>query len=376
MFRVSGSALPGGLLAVVLAWAVSPVLCAQEVGPGEAPVVMMLVSSAQERAADPIIEAIAAQLSDLDVRFDARVVDEIPERLPSQIGLAEEEAASGRSVIAVFWYDQTQGGNVYLFLAGPEGDRILVRKLEDTGDRGRAEGLAIIVRSSVMAMLQGGRIGIAVEDAVGPGPAPEPALEPAPEPVEPPLAEEEDAGGDDPVYRDKLQLNLAYSYHARSGSYPAVSGMSVGLDLKVVWKLYILASYTILQPVEGRSDIAAVRVKSHPVAAGLGLLFDFGRVHVGGRAAALVDVEDQEVGRLQEGMTAAGDDTDVLTGGLFSLDLMFDVARRLDAFVSLGFRAFFEPVRYTASSGETTRVLVDAWPVQPWLNVGIRVGLI
>ncbi len=151
-----------GYLAVAAAFLAAVASIAQ---PVEDSTVVMLVSREQTADSGPFVEAIGAQLSDLDVSLSVQPVEHLPSTLNSQIGAASS-IANDPGVIAVFWYDLVQEGEVYLVLAGPGGDRILVRKLEKTEDRGRAEGLAIIIRSSIMALLLGGQIGVSVEEAV------------------------------------------------------------------------------------------------------------------------------------------------------------------------------------------------------------------
>ncbi|MBM4362832.1 MAG: hypothetical protein FJ104_09140, partial [Deltaproteobacteria bacterium] len=95
---------------------------------------------------------------------------------------AARALAAGREVAGIFWLDDRAGDDWMLYLAEPDGDRVLVRRIEvDRGNLGAAsEGSAVILRDSATALLAGSTLGMQPL-ALEPAPAPR-----APDRVAPP----------------------------------------------------------------------------------------------------------------------------------------------------------------------------------------------
>jgi len=364
-------ALPGsGRSPASLACGLALLACAAAAaGQDGPPVVRMLFSREQAIDSGAVMEAVRAQLSDLEVRLEAREVEGLSgSALARQISAAERETTAG--VLAAFWFDFGAEGSVHLFLAGPGGERVLVRRLEASQATGRAEGLAIIVRASVAAMLQGGRIGISVEEAVAMEDRPrEPAPPPPPPGAPPPAADDDD---DEP----SLSMGVAYSYHARSDDQPAISGLWLGLELRVAGRLSVLAGYTVLANVEAGNDLATLKLAGHPVDFGLGARFPAGPLELGGALSMVVDNETQEAERLAAGMRRNGDTDDLIIGLRAMADLSARIAPRLRLFLCAGVQVPLNPRRYSASGPDGSETLIDSWPVYPWALLGLRVGLL
>jgi hypothetical protein len=334
------------------------------------PVVVMMLSQDQRKDSVAVADAVKAQLSDLEVALVIREVESFPGSLADQIAGAGVIAREER-VIAVFWYDLSTEDQVYLFLAGRGGKRVLVRKLEESKDRGRAEGLAIIVRSSAIAMMQGGEIGITVAEALEKNAAsPKKPDEMGPrDKLQKPQALGPEAGLED----ERLSIGIAYAYNARHTKHPALNGLGLGMDLRLVWKLRLTAGFYFFQPIHGKGDLASATIRRHPIHLGLGLEVDLGGFRLSGFAATVVDFVEQEVSGLSPGMSEGSDMNDVVFGVLAMLGAIAPLTPRLDVFLLLGALTVFNERRYDVKLGGETETLIDSWPVQPSMLAGISV---
>ncbi len=175
---------------------------------------------------------------------------------------------------------------------------------------------------------------------------------------------------------ERLSLGLTYAYHARSSDHPAVNGLHMDLDVLLAWKLRVTLGYTIFEPLEQRGDLADVEVNEHPINLGLKVLFEPGKVYLGATAALVLDIETQDVSHLADGLKRASDRHDVIVGGLVTFDFLVRVAPRLDLTISAGLRGIFNSRRYNVNLGQQVETHIDSWPVQPWIQLGFRVGLI
>lgn len=339
------------------------------------PAVVMVLGADQEAAAAPAMAAIEAQLSDLEVDFRAARMPALPPSLRGQIAAAEE-LGRAPGVACVFWFDLAEDGAVYVHLRGGpgSGDRLLVRRLEPgpSSDHGRAEELAIIVRSSVAALLRGGRIGILVEDLPEAAPAPARVTAPA-------VAGEMVAPEDEPrpAWREgeRLSLGLGWAYAGRGSTHPVQQGLWLGLGFRAVAGLSLEAGYSVLEPLSVRGDLAALRLRRHPVRLGLAWMFGIGRVRLGVGVHLVVEHARQEVEGLAPGMRAASDRNDVGLAIAPHLSVSIDVWRQLGVFVTAGADLPAAPVAYVAIRGERTEELIGAWPVQPFAMAGLRIVL-
>lgn len=385
---MNGSSILRAALAMVSAIAISLAGTANAVAGEEVrPLVVMMVFEEQEEASREIVEAVGGQLSDLEVDFGSRIVGPRPSEAGVNIRLAAEVAAD-KSVIAVFWYASLED-QVYLYLSGNDGNRILVRKLESAAQaRGRAEGLAIIVRSSIIALLHGGIIGITVHESAraetGTGQSQkkaQPSEKTSEKVVEPAqdgqdsdeVAQQEDSGPTDSI---RLFLRLGYNIGVRSADDPVVNGF--GLDLLLHFNRFLSATagYTFFLPVEGEGVFATARVYRHPFRLGLRGGIGVKRARLGLSLSLVLDYTTQEVMNLAPDIDANNDMNDLAVGLFPMVDVVVPITGRLGIFLAAGAEFFFNSRRYTASLGEEREILVDTWPVQPCFMMGIRVNLV
>jgi hypothetical protein len=340
------------------------------------PVVVLILGGDQEAAAAPVIDAIEAQFSDLSVELRVERLPSLPVSLREQTDIAKRVGGTPGAA-CVFWFDLAEDGAVYVHLRGGAGtgDRLLVRGLEPGPevDRGRAEGLAIIVRSSVAALLRGGRIGILVDEIPdATPPAPMGTAAPPPAPVAPAV----DAG---PVVArrgpDRLALNLGYLYTGRAGTHPLQHGLWLGLGMRVAAGLHVEAGYAVLEPLAARGELASMRLRRHPARLGLSYMLRLGRTRLGSGVHLVVEHARQELTGLASGMRAAEDLDDVTLAVSPHLSVSIDIWKQLGAFVTAGVDLVLSPLAYTATRGGRREELIGVWPVQPFAMAGLRITL-
>jgi hypothetical protein len=98
------------------------------------PLVLMLASRSDESALHRVTEAMVAQFTDSDIRFDVQWLAELPARLPDQERLAAEVADRNRAMV-VFWIDLVANKRAYFYLTTAKNEQIFVRRLEGMGKK-------------------------------------------------------------------------------------------------------------------------------------------------------------------------------------------------------------------------------------------------
>ncbi len=340
-------------------------------------VVVMIVPMDQEEISIPVVRAVESQLSDLNVTLVISTQERLPDSLESQIDIAKTVAGENRA-IAVFWCDLRAKDQLFLYLSEYEGKNILVRRLEKTEETGRAEGLAIILRSSVEAMLQGGQIGVNPpvkrKPVQAPASKPEPVYSPGIEPI---VSLENEASP-----QSLFALQVAYALHVYSSDHPAVHGVNIGVNLHVHPNLSLIAGYTFIGNIEENSTNTPilVRIRKYPAYLGLRLSFQVGIIELGGSVSLIVDYTTQEILNISsDAMFASSDTDDVFIGVFPALEILIPIVDRLKFFVFVSAEVPFNAKQYSieVSEGPDNREgLLNPWPIQPWIFAGIWVDLL
>jgi hypothetical protein len=295
------------------------------------------------------------------VTFHEVGVERLASSSREQLDAAAAAGASG-DTIAVFWCDLSSDRDAILHLTDGRGSRLLVRKLEIADVRSRAESIAIVVQSSVRALLAGGTIGVAVPEPAKPE---KPAVQPPPPPPPPPPR----------AAPDRLALKLAYSVATRSADTIFNHGLFIAVECRFARYLSALVAYTLSAPVEGGGELADVRVTSHRLALGLGADFRVGRLSTGAAVAFVLDFAAAEVSNLADGMDGVTDTSDVVAAFAPSVRAAYAATERFSVFAEIGVEVLANAKRYTARRGGTREILVDTWPAQPFVRLGFVVWL-
>lgn len=336
-----------GALLFLLCW---PSTSSGEETPQGHPRVVLIAGEEPQQTA-PLVQAVRGQLSDLEVVFQLHVVDVLPVQLPEQLELAREVSRS-EGAVSVFWLDHADSNRVYLYLTGESGDRVLVRELAEPDEPGRHEALAIIVRSSVDAMLRGGRIGI--------------EHLPAESPASPPA-------GAQPAPASVLSAGLSFALKSHSGTHPALAGLDLRIGLRVYRRLTVLVGYTFVQPMEVDGASASARVLRHPARAGLGLSWTVGAFRLGPSLCLVVDYTTARAHDLAPGLTAIEDVGDLVLGLAPAAEIGLSLSRWSELLVVLEGEVPLNGRRYVVDAGGGREVLLEPWRFRPGLRIGFRV---
>jgi hypothetical protein len=143
------------------------------------------------RIADPgdqeLLERVRGQTNDLDVRLIAESGAPLESGLGEQLEAARRLAAQHDARVVVWFVREDRALTV--FVSEPAAGRVLVRRLERSADQlassAQHEAAALVVRSAMRALAQGGEIGVAEKEVAPPPPAPLPPPPPPPEPPPP-----------------------------------------------------------------------------------------------------------------------------------------------------------------------------------------------
>jgi hypothetical protein len=328
------------------------------------PAVIFIFDDSQAEQAAAISEVVAGRLNELEIEFRAERVAQLAPTARAQLDAAAAIAAAGETV-AVFWCDLAPGSDALLHLTDGRGSRLLVRRLEPADLRGQAESVAIVVDGAVRALLAGGTIGVAVPPPAPP-PAPAQAPAPAPPPAPPPSATD----------RFELGLSAAYAPAFRSPETIVSHGLFVGVDWRFSRFFSGFAAYTLSSPIEGKGELADLRITENRLSFGLAGQLETGRWAFGASLGLTLAFTALDVSGVGPGLSTVDDRSDIIVAIAPSLRAAYAAARRLTAFVDVGVDLCLNPVRYTARLGGEREVIADVWPVQPFVRLGFVVWLV
>jgi len=320
---------------------------------------VVLIAQVDQPMIQEVIRAVEAQLSDLPVLLEIQWAEGHDEDLRIQVDHAAA-VSRDRSAVAVFWcYRQVEESGtedrLVIFLGHPGGDRVLVRKLNGTETTGLAEAVAIIVRSTIGAVLGGDEVGVEVARVAEWVPG-----------------EREDRQTSNSRL---LALHASYTLASHSKSHPAIHGLGLGLDFRIHGWLLFTGGYTILGMMEEDGQSASVKIRRHPVHLGLRVEFPVKNLRLGGSMCLTIDSATVEVYDLAPHMVATPAEVEVVFGLLPVLRFGVLIQNRLYPFVAVGAQVPFNARTYIVQGPSGREMLIDSWPLQPWVKAGLSVSL-
>jgi hypothetical protein len=159
--------------------------------------------------------------------------------------------ATSHSALGTFYIEQTPDRSILIFFTEPGGSATLVRRLpaSKAGARVAIEQSAIVVRSLIEALLEGGRLGIVPERDRASTTKPAPALEPGA-----------------PVEADSAEVFLFVGYVGTQpmGGLSWQSGVAAGVRWLVVPTTYVGARYTLIPAAEVDAGSTRVSIARRP----------------------------------------------------------------------------------------------------------------
>jgi hypothetical protein len=315
--------------------------------------VVLIASRAQEGLGKELLAALQGQLSDLPVTLRTEWVDRLPEGLPAQVLLSRTLARDPTALLTV-WADQPATGDSFLYVGDPRGQGLLVRNLSEAAG-GRSEAAALIVRRTVRALLQGGRLGVE--------PAAQALVIPPPRPPPPPPR--------DPL----LAVEAGYALSVYAAQARAVHGLHVAAAVRVHRLLHVLLSYQVWAPLRPATTQVEAEITRHPIYAGLRFLWPFRWIGVGATVGLGVDPITARATPIRDNVQAEPPRTDV--GGSFWATAHLDVrlVRRVHAYLAAGVETPLSRAAYTVGGSTRDLTLLLPYPVQPLVSLGLSVKL-
>jgi hypothetical protein len=168
---------------------------------------------------------------------------------------------------------------------------------------------------------------------------------------------------------------VAYAVASRSYETLFNHGLHLGLACRFARSFDASAAYTLSAPIQGRGELADVRLTSHRLALGLGGDLRFGRLSIGAAVALELDFVAAEVTDVAPDLARADDTTNVVLAVAPAGRIAFAATERISALAEIGVSLHANAKRYTARRGGSREVIVDAWPAQPFVRLGFAVWL-
>lgn len=265
---------------------------------------LMIAAESETGASQKTIHSLKAQLSDLDIDFQVAWIPTLEPDLHKQADITERLAEQYNASI-VFWSDLLTGERIFLYVSEPGGGRILVRSVsfEDSERGDRFSVIALIVRTAVEAIVEGGHIGVTRGAPNGLGDS---SLYSMPRPSKTPVTEpgktatpDEASPASDAVKRqsdesagprrhsrkgrvDSSRLNLAAAYllSVYSPTTRLAHGARLALAVRVNRWGRIHMAYRVQIPIDVESELAAMTLRHHPFELGFSARFEMGRLYL------------------------------------------------------------------------------------------------
>lgn len=303
----SGSTGPWLVLASIASW-VAPLHAEQPdtnsgadggaghaIPDGQEEILVLLPDDIDGTLSQSLRDAVEAQLSDVPLRARIEASGLTAGDLRAQIRGALE-LLGDRHAAGVFWVDFGSADDWLVYLAEPSGKRVLVRRIA-TRDESRpaaVEAIAVIIRISTLALLEGRIVGM--DEVAPPGPK---TTAPTASSSDPPEAFPEDEAGEAPTPADEgsdapargfsLQPGYRGSTYAEAG--PWQSGLSLSLGWELPSGLYLAGGAVLLAPIEIAAGTPLLfEVQRRPVELSAGALVQIGPLQALGTLAAVADI--------------------------------------------------------------------------------------
>ncbi|MDD5307683.1 MAG: hypothetical protein PHU25_10225 [Deltaproteobacteria bacterium] len=342
--------------AVFLALSAAAAAGVAEAGPGKR--VVLVASRVDATFGEDLARTLRAQLSDVQVVLDVAWVDAPAGTIAEQI--ASYKPLSGDGAVATCWLAPVQQEEIALFIADGPWKRILVRRVGPEDGGGRVEAVALIARSAVEILLEGGTIGVAA-------PPPVAVPEPAPLPAALPLAPEEPA-----PERPLVGLDVGYAFAVRSAESPAVHGVRIDAAVSPLRHLFLAVGYTVWLPIELRAEAVAVDVYRHPLHLGAAVEWEAGPLLIGPRASVIFDYVMQEASLPRDAPDAtARRNQDLLVSAEPLLEVRCPLGAGLSLVLSAGVEINFNRVRYVFDAADGEKTVEEPFVVQPRANLAL-----
>ena len=359
---------------------------------GRAPKARTLVVLAAQNRPDVTRRALGAlrsQVSDTSVVLRVVWIKRLAGSRASQIALSRRHAAK-KGVLAVAWYDGSQPNEILMIAART--NRLVVRRVTGATLGGRLEALAIIVRTSMLALVAG--------QPLPPQPPPRRRVEPRrvvprrrvkprrvvprrrveprrrvaprrrPPPRRRPLPARP-AG-----WRFGLGVEAGYFLSGYSVGAGAVHGgeVAVAFHLRAGWE--VLVSYRVTQKITGRVGASRLDLQPHPIGLGARWRHRWGRFDLGLALSVIMDYATLSTDADPDTYWASADQGDLLWSVMPTISGSVTLIPRLRVVLAVGAQVGLNWRRYVLDDQVATEPLLSPWPVQPFMMIGLSADIL
>jgi hypothetical protein len=316
--------------------------------------VLMIASREQEALSKETIQAVRGQLSDLPAVLIVEWVDRIPDE-PSPFRDSAASISKDKRAGIAFWCDLDEAKRVYLLLVGKT--ELVERSLRETGEGGRAEAIALIVRAVVKSEIEKkNKSDQAQRDRDNK--EQEPLLEPL----------------SNQSRQSRMSVHLGYALEVQDASRPVAQGFGVGLGFWMFDEWLLFSKYVFWEHVLLSAMDVEIELRRHPVWLGLCFAKKIEPVRLGAELALILDyVKDRT-----EVPDSSSVEAERSGGGfLFSATLQGLVSVRIlasiEIFLLLGAEVPVVQPRYVIDDNGA-RTVLEPWPIRPIGSAGVMVG--
>ena len=347
---------------------------------------LMIASEAETEASEKAIRAARAQLSDLPIAFqsvwipslssDLRIQAETSERLAEQYGAA-----------IVVWTDLAVADSLFLYLSEPGGGRILVRSVsfDKNEQEDRFAVTAVIVRTAVEAIIDGGHIGISPRPLESPDVLSVRRAEGEPRAREaetsfvasassktknPSAAGREWTNADD---SPRLDLAVAYGLTLYSSAQWTIHDIRPSAALKVNRWGHVYLAYRVQIPFEVENSLVSMTLRPHPFELGFFARFEWGPFFLDLGAGLINDALTWRISPADSSETApTADQFRWLVGASPFVQVSWSPLRMVKLTLAAAADIYFNESRsfVERANGEKTTV-VDPFHARPHFQAGI-----
>ena len=315
------------------------------------PVTVVAVADRESASlSNKLLETVQAHLIDLPVVLKIEWVDTLGKSFHSAVRLARE-AAYKSDAVTVFWVDLSSPLQMFLFLSHPRGERILVRDVGagDKNDESRLETIAIIVRTSVEAILEGGTIG-----------------------VEPPRAQKEEDAREP---RGRLSLHVAYGLGPFADS-ALTHGPKFGLSTCILERWCLFGEYRLIIPQYYAREGVRLELRSHTIEVGVGAKWVWGEFQLMTDLAFLANYVSINATATDINLSAQKPSPDWQFGIGPSISLGWAIKEYATIFFAITLDIYVNQPEYVVESRPGYSEVVSPWSVRPFIQVGSAFGLL
>ncbi len=326
-----------------------------------------MVPADNQEAYDPFLQAVQAQLSDLPVDFQVLLQADFGPDLPTQEEAADR-IASETGAAAVVWCDFTQQDRTLLYLAVPEIERVIERRLEGSGSGGISESLGIIVRTSIETILRGQAKDLYADKQ-------EPTAKEDVQTKPPPSEKEDVATATDRVHTSRFSLKMALALEMFSKQTPIIPGGTIILDAHLAGRWHAVAGYTLFPSTTGTAAQVELTLVRYAFGLGLAYVHGIGRFDLGAMASVGFESAVEIINASKANMLIDKKSHEFGISLIPCVSIGYRITSQLKIFADMGVDVRLNKVNYILSDfDQNSSVVLATWRARPVVRLGIAIG--